>query len=239
VSFLRRLLLWLGSQLGLADEAEDPREALDLVYARQVELLAKTRRAVVDVVTARKRIELQSRQLAPTIAKLDEQARDALDGGRQDAAREALTWRATLQGELDGLERQAASLSEEEARLRQSASRIELGLQQLQVRRDALRASYAAARARAEASRSLAEAGREDSDLRLALAEAEERVRRTRAMADALDGLAARGALAAGGADALRNQAAAEAEAARIEEELLWGPQAQQKGSPKEGEGPQ
>ena len=222
----RRLLLWLGVQLGLVDEAEDPREAFDLVYARQLELLARARRAVADVVTARKRIELRARQLAPTIARLDEQARGALDEGRQDAARDALTWRNTLQGELTELGRQTASLAGEETRLRQSASRIDLQLHQLRVRTDALRASYAAARAREELGKALAQANLEDSELALALQAADERVARTRAMADALEAMAARGALAQGGADVRLAEAEAADEATRIEEQLLWGPKA-------------
>src|SRR5207302_1065215 len=39
----QRLVLWLAVQLGLVDEAEDPREALDLAYARQIELQAAAR----------------------------------------------------------------------------------------------------------------------------------------------------------------------------------------------------
>jgi phage shock protein A len=233
VSPWRRLLLWLGVQLGLVDEVEDPRGALDLALARQVELQARARRAVADVVTARKRIELQARNLGPAVARLEEQAHAALQEGRQDAAREALTWRTALHGELTALDRQAASLAAEEARLRQATSRIDLQLQQLRVRRDALKASYEAARARAEVGKALAEASLEDSELLLALGDAEERIARTRAMADALEGLAVRGALEAapaageaGASGVRRSEAEVADELARMEEELLWGPRA-------------
>jgi phage shock protein A len=235
-------MLWLGVQLGLVDELEvpgDPREALDLAYSRQLELQAKARRAVADVVTARKRIELQARQLAPTVARLDEQARTAVQQGREEAAKDALTWRNALQGELTQLESHVASLAGEEARMRRVASQLDLQLQQLRVRRDALRASYAAARARAEVGQALADAQMDNSELVAALQEAEERVASTRAKADALEGLAARGALQASadasGRAALparRTDAEVADELTRMEEELLWGPGASDERDP-------
>ena len=228
-------MLWLGVQLGLVDEVEDPREALDLALARQIGLQARARRAVAEVVTARKRVEMQARQLGPAVARLEEQARTALENGRQEAARDALTWRAALQDELTELDRQVASLAGEESRLREAASRVDLQLRQLRLRRDSLRAAHAAARARAEAGRVLAEARRGDAELRLALAEAEQRVASTRALADALQGRAARLALEAASAagapgvpDAHRSEAEVADELTRMEEDLLWGPQAQE-----------
>ena len=45
------------------DKYEDPRETLDYSYERTLEMLQKMRRAVADVATSRKRIELQAQQL--------------------------------------------------------------------------------------------------------------------------------------------------------------------------------
>ena len=42
------------------DKYEDPRETLDYSYERTLEMLQKMRRAVADVATSRKRIELQA-----------------------------------------------------------------------------------------------------------------------------------------------------------------------------------
>ena len=42
---------------------DDPREALDYSYQRQLEALTKVRRGVADVATSRKRIELQVNQV--------------------------------------------------------------------------------------------------------------------------------------------------------------------------------
>ena len=73
------------------DRYEDPRETLDYSYERTLEMLQKMRRAVADVATSRKRIELQAQQLQQSATKLEGQARQAMGQGREELAREALT----------------------------------------------------------------------------------------------------------------------------------------------------
>lgn len=190
------------------EDPRDPRQALDVAYAQQIELLARARRAVADVVTARKRLELQARQLGLAVARL----------AAQGAGTEAVTRRTALEGELAELVRQSEGLAEEEARLRLVASGLDLRVQQLRVRSDALLAGYRAARARAEVGQVLAEMRTGDAELLQAVQEAEQQVARTQTVADALQGRAARHALAAPPPVA--------GEATLSEEELLWGPEA-------------
>src|SRR6187431_1586919 len=73
------------------DRAEDPREMLDYSYEKQLELLTKVRRGVADVATSRKRLEIQMQQIQKSADKLQAQAQQAVSGGRDDLAREALT----------------------------------------------------------------------------------------------------------------------------------------------------
>jgi phage shock protein A len=184
---------------------------------------------VADVVTARKRLELQARQLGPRVARLDEQASAALEQGGREKAEEAMTWRTALGAELAELERQTAELAGEETRLRQVVSGLDLRVQQLRVRRDALLAGYEAARARAEVGQVLADVRTRDAELLQAVQDAEQRVARTRVMADALQGRTARGAL--GPAPSVSD------ELSRREEELLWGPAAEEERRRRPDEG--
>ena len=233
MSFWQRLLLMLGIRAGeLRGEVEDPREALDLAYARQLELQAKVRRAVADVVTARKRIELQARQLEASPDHLELQARAALQDGRQDLAHDALLRRAVIRGELGELQRQSSMLAAEEGRLVEASKRLELQVQQFRIRKEAVKAAYVAARARAQAGEALAGLTQDDAELRLAVERAEHRIADTRARAAALENILARGALPSGssGSDAVASELAlpaadaeAAAELARLEADLLWG----------------
>ena len=72
------------------DKVEDPRDTLDYSYQKQLELLQKVRRGIADVATSRKRLELRMRQLAQESDRLENQAKRALEQGREDLAREAL-----------------------------------------------------------------------------------------------------------------------------------------------------
>jgi phage shock protein A len=70
-SVARRLALLFRIKATKAlDRAEDPREALDYSYERQVQMLAQVRRGVADVATSRKRLELQAVQLRTSADKL-------------------------------------------------------------------------------------------------------------------------------------------------------------------------
>src|SRR6476659_9196934 len=74
----------------LLNRAEKPSETLDYSYERQLELLQNVKRGVADVVTAKKRLQLQTQTLEQNVVKLDTQARQALGQGREDLARQAL-----------------------------------------------------------------------------------------------------------------------------------------------------
>src|SRR5215204_6717711 len=84
----------------LLDRAEDPAETLDYSYEKQLELLQNVKRGIADVVTSKKRLQLQSTQLEQSLVKLEQQARQALAQGREDLARAALERKAAVQSQL-------------------------------------------------------------------------------------------------------------------------------------------
>ena len=62
----------------LLDRAEDPAETLDYSYQKQVEQLQNVKKGIADVVTAKKRLQMQEKTLQQSVVKLDTQARQAL-----------------------------------------------------------------------------------------------------------------------------------------------------------------
>ena len=68
----------------LLDRAEDPAETLDYAYERQLEDLQNVKRGIADVVTAKKRLQLQEATFKQQTDKLDGQAREAMAAGRED-----------------------------------------------------------------------------------------------------------------------------------------------------------
>ncbi|EQD29605.1 phage shock protein A, PspA [mine drainage metagenome] len=69
------------------DRAENPVEALDLSYQKQMEGLQQVKRSVADVLTSEKRLELQAAQLQQSQDRFQAQAKLALQQGREDLAR--------------------------------------------------------------------------------------------------------------------------------------------------------
>src|SRR5918992_3292919 len=140
MGLMRRLSLIFRSKANRAlDAAEDPRETLDYSYERQQDMLQKMRRAVADVATSRKRVELQVQQLENSATKLEGQARQALAQNRDDLAREALTRRVAIRNELADLEMRRDQLRDEEARLAEASRRLEAKVQAFRTRKETIK----------------------------------------------------------------------------------------------------
>jgi phage shock protein A len=230
----------------MLDKAEDPREALDLSYERQLEMLQKMRRGVADVATSRKRIELQAQQLQATAAKLEGQARQAVAQNREDLAREALTRRQGLATELASLQSQHDQLRAEEAKLLEASRRLEAKVQAFRTRKETIKATYTAAEAQTRVGEAISGISEEMGDVGLAVQRAEDKVAQLQARAGAIDELMASGAIEdlTGSEDRLQAELdrgaaepAVEAELARIRGELGTGSGGGDRGQLTTGDG--
>ncbi|MEK7214631.1 MAG: PspA/IM30 family protein, partial [Chloroflexota bacterium] len=88
------------------ENSENPTETLDYSYEKQLELLKKVKQGVVEVVTSKRRIELQAGKVREQVTTLEAQAAQAINGGRDDLARLALERKQVAVQQLEGLERQ-------------------------------------------------------------------------------------------------------------------------------------
>jgi phage shock protein A len=196
MSLMKRMALIFKSKANKAlDRAEDPREILDYSYAKQQEMLTKVRRAVADVATSRKRLELQQSQLGGQAEKFTEQARQALSMGREDLAREALTRRAALEQQATDLGAQHAELAGQEEKLSLAAQRLQTKVDALRTKKETIKASYTAAEAQNPDNEAFAGISDEMGDIGLAVQRAEDKTAQLQARAGAIDELIASGAL--------------------------------------------
>ncbi len=177
------------------DRAEDPRETLDYAYEKQLELLQKVRRGVADVTTSRKRLELQIQGLAQQEAKLEEQARAALAGGREDLAREALIRRSGLHQQISDMNSQLATLQEQEEKLTVAMKQLQTKVEAFRTKKETIKATYSAAEAQARIGEAVAGISSELGDVGLAVQRAEDKTLQMQARAGAIDELVATGAL--------------------------------------------
>jgi phage shock protein A/DNA-binding XRE family transcriptional regulator len=152
---------------------DDPREALDLSYQRQLEALTKVRRGVADVATSRKRVEVQISQLEQTAAQLATQREHALDAGREDLASEARTREAGVQEQLSGLRRHLLILTGEEERLTAASQRLQAKVDAFRTQKETIKATYTAAEASQAVREAFADIGADAADLEVTSAEAD------------------------------------------------------------------
>ena len=177
------------------NKAEDPREILDYSYEKQLELLQKVRRGVADVATSRKRIELQVQGLEKQEAKLEEQARAALAGNREDLAREALVRRSGLHQQIADLNVQLAQLQEQEEKLVVASQQLQSKVEAFRSRKETIKATYSAAEAQTKINEAFIGISSELGDVGLAVQRAEDKTAEMQARAGAIDELMSSGAL--------------------------------------------
>jgi phage shock protein A len=193
--FQRMSLIFRAKTDKALDKMEDPRQTLDYSYQKQLELLQKVRRGVADVATSRKRLELQANGLTTQTDKLTQQAQKALEVGREDLAREALTRRSGLQQQLTDLQTQHAQLLGEEEKLTRASQRLQAKVDAFRTKKETIKATYSAAEAQTRIGEAFSGISEEMGDVGLAVQRAEDKTMQMQARAGAIDELLASGAL--------------------------------------------
>ena len=178
----------------LLDRAEDPQETLDYSYEKQLELLQNVKKGIADVVTAKKRLQMQAEKLEQNVVKLDTQARQALAGGREDLARTALERKQFAQTELQTLDQQVAELEQQQQGLVDKEQKLRSKLEQFRTKKEVIKAQYSAAEAQVKISEAATGVGEEMADVGLAMQRAMDKTEGMRARAGAMEELEAAGA---------------------------------------------
>ncbi len=207
----------------LLDRAEDPSVTLDYSYERQREMLQRVKKGVADVVTSKKRLELQTRKLEDEVVKLEGQARQALGAGREDLARAALERKAFAQQQLQGLDQQIAQLEQQQEKLVDSERRLTAKIEAFRSQKEVIKARYSAAEAQTRIGEAASGIGEEMADTGLAIERAQDKTEQMQARAAAVEELTAAGTLedftAVGGSDLDRELAQIGA-SSQVEDEL-------------------
>src|ERR1700682_962098 len=177
----------------LLDRAEDPAETLDYIYQKQVEQLQNVKKGIADVVTAKKRLQMQETSLQQSVVKLDTQARQALAAGKEDLARTALERKNVAQTELQSLDTQVSELEEQQQKLTDSEQKLRAKIEAFRTKKEVIKAQYSAAEASVRIGEAASGVGEEMADVGLAMQRAVDKTENMRARASAVDELQAAG----------------------------------------------
>ncbi len=223
MGLLSRMMAVIRAKMSqLLEGAEDPAAMLDYSYQRQLQLLQDVKRGLVEVTTSRRRLELQAAKLRENIAKLDDQARRALEAGREDLARLALQRKQLAKIQLDDLEKQIQALQLEEQKLQDAESRLAMKVEAFRTRKETLKAQYSAAEAQVRIGEAVTGLSEEMADIGLAIQRVEEKTEQMQARAMAIEELVAVGSLEdlTGGGDVVERELRQLAVTQSVDEEL-------------------
>ena len=179
----------------LLDRAENPNETLDYSYEKQLELLQNVKRGIADVVTSKKRLQLQSTQLEQSIVKLETQARQAVAQNREDLARAALERKSAVQSQLQGLDEQIAGLEQQQEKLVSSERQLSAKIEAFRSQKEVIKAQYSAAEAQVRIGEASTGIGEQMADTGLAIQRAKDKTADMQARASAMDELIESGTL--------------------------------------------
>ena len=206
----------------ILDQAEDPAETLDYSYEKQMEMLRNVKRGVVEMVAAKRQIQQQASKVQDSVARLDMQARQALESGREDLARLALQRKQTALLELQGLDEQIGGMELEQEKLTHAEQRLQAKVAAFRNKKEVIKAQYTAAQAQVRIGSALSGISEEMGDIGLAVERAELKTDKMRARAGAIDELAATGVLEdfTGGGDDISRELDKLAAGQNVESEL-------------------
>src|SRR5579864_3856528 len=156
----------------LLTRAENPTETLDYSYEQMLQQLQNVKRGVADVVTAKKRLELQTQSIEQNVVKLETQARQAVAANREDLARQALERKAAAQQQT-----------------------LETRIESFRSQKEVIKAQYSAAEAQVKIGEAATGIGRGMQDTGMAIQRAKDKTEELQARASAIDELTASGAL--------------------------------------------
>jgi phage shock protein A len=246
MGLMSRASLLVKAKLSKAiDNAEDPGETLDYSYERQLELLRHVKQGIADVVTAKKRLQLQTSQLEQSLPTLEQQARQAVAQGRDDLARAALERKATAQAQLQSLDAQVAQLEAQQEKLITSQDQLAAKVNAFRTQKEVIKAQYSAAEAQVRIGEAVTGIGEQMADTGLAVQRARDKTEQMQARAGAMDELISSGALEDVMSDqtpldrdlaALATQSSVDSDLARLKSELAPGTAEKELGTPSRGE---
>jgi phage shock protein A len=218
----RFMLIFRSKASKALDRAENPNETLDYSYEQQLRQLQNVKRGIADVTTAKKRLELQYTSMQQQVDKLDGQARQALQAGREDLAREALTRKSAVQVQLDDIMAQGHQLEAQQQKLIQGEKTLQTKVESFRTQKEVIKAQYSAAEAQVRISEAASGIGDQMADVGMAVERAKDKTQQMQARANAIEELTEAGALGdiTGSGDDIDRQLREISQSGQVDDEL-------------------
>ena len=219
----RTALIIKSKYSALLNRSENPTQTLDYSYEQMLEQLQNVKRGTADVVTSKKRLELQQQKLEQNVVKLETQARQAVAANREDLARQALERKTLAQTQLQDMDGQVKQLEDQQEKLVAAQQQLETRIESFRSQKEVLKAQYSAAEAQVKVGEAATGIGQHMNDTGLAIQRAKDKTEEMQARASAIDELTSAGALedfTAGDQTQLDRELAQISSASQVDDEL-------------------
>ncbi|MDR4511516.1 MAG: PspA/IM30 family protein [Nitrososphaeraceae archaeon] len=171
----------------VAEKFEDPEEMLNYSFEKQHELINKLRRDISQVITSKKRIEMQRAKLLANVTTLEDQARRSLKANREDLARLALERKSVISLQVKELDKQIEGIEKDQVKLEDAERRLNSKIEEFKVKKETMKAKYSAAEAQVRIKENISGISEEMGDVGMILSRVEEKTDKMQAKAEALD----------------------------------------------------
>jgi phage shock protein A len=138
---------------------------------------------------------MQYTSMQQQVDKLDGQAKAALQAGQEDLAREALTRKAAVAAQLDGIMEQGQQLEAQQAKLEDGAKTLQTKIESFRTQKEVIKAQYSAAEAQVRIGEAATGIGEHMADVGAAIERAKDKTTQMQARASAVEELTASGTL--------------------------------------------
>jgi phage shock protein A len=180
---------------GLAYQMEDPQISLDYSLSKLEQNRKELSRSLIEVSAARQRLAAQRDQMKASIAKYEAQAGSALKMEREDLGRAALERKQDIQGRLEELENNVASLEHQEDVLKENQMTLDNKIALFRSKKEELKSIYDSSKAQLRIRESLSGISEDLADVGNTIQRAEARIKEMQSRADAIDRLISEGVL--------------------------------------------
>ncbi len=209
--------------------SENPDEALDLSYEKMLNILQETKRHLADVVTEQKTLERQMLAAQSDSHRAENDARMALQAGREDLAKAALTEKQAADQKAASLKDASEHVAAQSQKLITYERQLEDRIDQFRTQKEVMKSQYDAAQAEVKVSSSMSGIGSELGNVGETLQRAKDKTSQMQSRADAMESLTDSGALDDGvdgrtktdrDLDALRASSGVDTDLARLKAEI-------------------
>lgn len=171
----------------IADDLENPNEMLNYSFEKQNELIIELRQDIAQVVTSKKRLEMQKAKLLANVNTLEDQAKRSIISNREDLAKLALERKNALMIQVKELESQISAIEKDQTKLEDAERRLSTKIQEFKTRKEVIKAEYSAAEAQVKIKENITGLSEEFNDVGNILNRVEEKTENMKAKAQALD----------------------------------------------------